>query len=72
VAVVKKHRRYQPALYDERGRRVPRVATAASVNPEIEAALTATARRFKKSRSWVQNFINGEFFGIAVEPFDED
>ena len=45
---------------------------AASLNPDIEAALDATARKFKKSKSWVQNFINGEFFGIDVEPFDND
>ena len=71
MALVKR-RRFQPALYDVRGRRVSRVPQTASVNPEIAEAVEATARRFKKSKSWVENFIIGEFFGIKVDRFDLD
>jgi hypothetical protein len=49
-----------------------RESTGASVKKEIKRAIEHTARKFRCSKSLVQNVAFGEFFGIDVEKLYEE
>ena len=66
---MKKKIKHQPALRDERGRRMPREYSYSTLHPDIKKEIESVARIYGVSKSWVVALALSDHFGIDIESY---